>query len=164
MYSLSRHPSTLCSEKLRSEDQKCFQYHGSHDAYLFVLHTDIKHSLLTMLKFPWGSNGSENVLMWIFRYKLKYMISNPCLLLKMYHLHCTNVRPPSRGRFNERGISVSVLPTDQLYLEQPFYWDYNWFSILWKNICILSDCLFLQRILCMCSYFNKFLLIVTAKS
>ncbi len=86
---------------------------GSHDAFLFHLMKPIPENALQDLEYKLGSAGSENVLLWMFKYRLKYCVLNPCRILKAYHLHCTNLRT-SRFRVNTSGKSVAAPFTDEL--------------------------------------------------
>ena len=91
MYSLTRH---VKKEEDCGERYKCIgmKYVGSHDTFLFHLTEPIPESALKILDYNLSSRGMENVLMWMFRTRLKFCILNPCATLITYHLHCTNLR------------------------------------------------------------------------
>ena len=67
-------------------------YHGSHDAFLFHLSEPFSVSFLEHLDYLLPSSGMENVLIWLFKTKLKHCVLNPCSILEMFHLHCSNLR------------------------------------------------------------------------
>ncbi len=73
---------------------------GSHDAFLFHLMKPIPENALKNLEYPLGSWGSENVLLWMFKYRLRYCVLNPCRVLLTYHLHCSNLRTGGKIRVN----------------------------------------------------------------
>ncbi len=87
---------------------------GSHDAFLFHLTEPIPEDALKDLDYPLGSWGSENVLLWVFQRKLKFCVLNPCTILKVYHLHCSNVRKGGKIRVNVGGKSVVAPFTNRL--------------------------------------------------
>ena len=130
MYSQSRHPGWKCSNFPTTSEHMCYRYHGSHDSYIFILNQPITKNLTKMLDFAWGSNGIENIIMWIFRFHLKHTVLNPCFTLKIYHVHCTDIRPPKRGRFNSDDRTVRVYPSSNLYSEEEVAKRWNWFSLL----------------------------------
>ena len=67
-------------------------YHGSHDAFLFHLYEPFPVSFLEHLDYLLPSSGMENVLIWLFKTKLKHCVLNPCSILEIFHLHCSNLR------------------------------------------------------------------------
>ena len=67
-------------------------YHGSHDAFLFHLSEPFSVSFLEHLDYLLPSSGMENVLIWLFKTKLKHCVLNPCSILEIFHLHCSNLR------------------------------------------------------------------------
>eukprot|EP00795_Rhopilema_esculentum_P000047 gene47-9653_t len=115
LYALTRHPSN-CSAALRAAH--CgpgSRYVGSHDAFaLHIKDEEFLHDHLAELDVPPNTNGMENVLIWVFKERLKYKVLNPCSVLKVYHNHCTPVRDNWRKRVNERGMNGLALFTNKL--------------------------------------------------
>ncbi len=77
-----------------SDVDMCFghEYIGSHDVFLFRLEEPLPEEVLKQLEYDLVSPGMENVLMWLFKTKLKYCLLNPCSILETFHLHCSNLR------------------------------------------------------------------------
>ena len=90
MYALSRHGrnETRCNMKGHCG----FTYIGAHDAYLSLYTKPISESVLAELDFEMHLYGSENVLLWIFKNRLGKKLLNPCKDLKIYHMHCVDIR------------------------------------------------------------------------
>ena len=114
LYAISRYPAPngVCPEN--KDVNQCLNYRGSHDGYMFTLHSPLSSDILKLLNFPWASYGVENVIMWIFKNRLHYKILNPCYILRVYHLHCSGLRSTNRERYNHGGISVVSRPTNDL--------------------------------------------------
>ena len=95
MYTLTRQ---VKKEESCGEWDKCRQrrYIKSHDTFLFHLTEPIPESALQHLNFEFASWGVENVAMWVFKTKLGYCLLNPCLILKTFHLHCSQLRNLSK--------------------------------------------------------------------
>ena len=91
MYALTRQAK---EEESCGESDYCFesQYRGSHDAFLFHLTEPFPQSALEHLEFLHPSLGMENIIIWIFKTKLKYCVLNPCSILEVFHLHCSALR------------------------------------------------------------------------
>ena len=91
MYALTRQ---VKKEEACGEKDKCVEidYIGSHDAFLFHLTEPIPESALKDLEFTNSSWGMENIVIWIFKTKLKYCVLNPCSVLEVFHLHCSNLQ------------------------------------------------------------------------
>ena len=101
MYSVTRHTLTKdlhCPGARRGNCNKNSVYVGSHDAFIFNLKTPFPVLHLHYLNFTQSDLGQENILMWFFRKKLGYHVTNPCKVLKVIHRHCANIRPNDRIR------------------------------------------------------------------
>ncbi len=104
MYALSRRvaPQEQCGKtkdgKPRSigitDKDICLsgKYFGSHDVFLTRLKEPLPSSYLDELNFELGSLGQENVIIWLFKSKMKYCVLNPCSILQVFHYHCSGVR------------------------------------------------------------------------
>lgn len=109
MYALTRHEK----KEESCEGDYCSQKrYGSEDAFLFHLKEPIPEEFLKDLEFTVGSWGSENVLMWVFK-RMGFCITNPCEILQVFHLHCSNIRNPQK-RVNRNGKSIKAHITKQL--------------------------------------------------
>ena len=91
MYALTRRAQreVMCWESDFCVEMK---YIGSHDVFLFHLTEPIPQSALEHLHFLHPSLGMENIIIWIFKTKLKYCVLNPCSILEVFHLHCSGLR------------------------------------------------------------------------
>ena len=106
MYALTRHVdkeqkekcdlTNLCTEK---------HYIGSHDMFLFHLTEPIPENALKHLEKGLISLGMENVFLWVFQNLLNYCTLNPCTILEMFHVHCSQVRNNKGKRVNYPGYS-----------------------------------------------------------
>jgi len=116
MYALTRHPSpSKCNGTTTSfHCGEGFPYLGSHDAFVFFVNETIDRQKLVELDVTPNINGMENVLMWIYKTRLKYRILNPCKVLFVYHMHCIPIRETGRKRINNGGKSALVPYTNQL--------------------------------------------------
>ena len=92
MYALSRQVKQ--EERCGFETGRCFKwfYTGSHDAFLFHVTEPLPDAALKDLEFFIPAKGMENIIIWTFRTKLNYCVLNPCSILQIFHLHCTNLR------------------------------------------------------------------------
>jgi len=94
MYTLTRHLSLKQKCAVSSRDATCTpgyptsQYIGSHDAFIFHVGYFEKKSFQYLKGITLGLWGSENILMWVFEYKLGYRLLNPCFTLYIHHEHC----------------------------------------------------------------------------
>ena len=92
MYALTRRTPKM--DKCQTEDL-CLKskYIGCHDVFLFHLTEPLsENGFLRDLQFDMVSPGIENIVIWLFKYRLKYCVLNPCALLETFHLHCSSVR------------------------------------------------------------------------
>ena len=99
MYSISRHVApehpTLCgktSKRYYFRDL-CVKYMGSHDMHMFRLDEPLPEEFLEQLEFGLTKYGIENRIIWLFKNVLKYCVVNPCNVLRIYHYHCSDLRP-----------------------------------------------------------------------
>ena len=106
MYALTRQ---VKKEEACGEKDKCVEidYIGSHDAFLFHLTEPIPESALKDLEFTNSSWGMENIVIWIFKTKLKYCVLNPCSVLEVFHLHCSNLRNHRVRVNNDKNTGLS---------------------------------------------------------
>ena len=114
MYALTRH-SLNCSASLASAH--CghgYPYIGSHDIFVFYIRRDLVADKFAELDVPPNTSGMENVLLWIFKERLRYKVLNPCKVLKIYHSHCIPVRDNWRKRINGGRMSGGASFTNQL--------------------------------------------------
>ena len=79
-------------------------YLGAHDAYIWVPKGDTPKTLLDELDHPMNTYGLENETIMLFQ-KFGYLVLNPCKRLRMYHLHCSDVRSSNRKTISRRGSS-----------------------------------------------------------
>ena len=98
MYAITRQ---VKKEETCGEKDYCtgMHYQGSHDAFLFHLTEPFAEDALKHLEFTFPYYGMENIVIWIFKTKLKYCVLNPCTILEVFHLHCSSLRN-YRGRVN----------------------------------------------------------------
>ncbi|XP_050409311.1 uncharacterized protein LOC126824171 [Patella vulgata] len=118
MYVLTRHgkQEKKCDMQKEASSNSCDdgRYMGSHDSYIFVpigkFPADVKKELtVTSIDY-----GVENMSIWAFRNLGHYKVTNPCKVLKVYHLHCTGLRDGRRKRINTGNNTGMARPTDQL--------------------------------------------------
>ena len=108
MYPLTRHYGTVndsCDAVRAGSCNPGHKYIGSHDAFVFDSSHKFEKAMLNELKFIPSSNGMENVFIWYVRDKLGFKVLNPCLVLKIYHMHCIPIREKGRKRYNTGGKS-----------------------------------------------------------
>ncbi|CAH1786371.1 unnamed protein product [Owenia fusiformis] len=111
-YSLSRHGERAQNATCELWDY-CEHYHGSHDAHLMYIHDNfLPFEALELLDYPIDSWGAENVFMYVLL-SVGYKIRNPCVILKIYHNHCSKTRSVERDRVNN-AYSVGAEPVDSL--------------------------------------------------
>ena len=97
---LSRHASKLCEEQ-----NQCLKFEGSMDSFLGA--GPIKDAIIKNVNFKQNVMGAENVVF----YEMKnagYRLLNPCLNIKTYHHHCSNVTSHGAYRINRSGRSHQV--------------------------------------------------------
>ncbi|KAK6192773.1 hypothetical protein SNE40_004190 [Patella caerulea] len=117
MYVLTRHgkKEKHCDMQKDASSNSCNgRYLGSHDSYIFVpigkFPADVKKELtVTSIDY-----GVENMSIWAFRNLGHYKVTNPCKVLRVYHLHCTGLRDEKRKRLNTGRNTAMAPPTDQL--------------------------------------------------
>ncbi|KAK6168151.1 hypothetical protein SNE40_022034 [Patella caerulea] len=97
--------STSCTDK---------KYFGSHDTYVFVPKGKFPKKVRDYLTVPSQDYGVENMSIWAFRTLGNFTVTNPCKVLKVYHLHCTGLRDAKRRRLNTEKDTGKAWPTDQL--------------------------------------------------
>ncbi|CAH1801638.1 unnamed protein product [Owenia fusiformis] len=78
------------------------KYHGSHDAFVFVLEEPFPQDALENLDYPMNKLGAENVLIWQLEKKMGYTVLNPCKILRIFHNHCSNIRANFTVNLKER--------------------------------------------------------------
>eukprot|EP00794_Sanderia_malayensis_P015030 gene15030-16580_t len=104
MYALTRHqqPSRCPGASTSAHCDGQHPYIGSHDTFVFYVNSKVPiedHQLVELDVTP-NTSGIENVLLWIFRKRLGYRVTNPCKVLIMYHNHCLPIRDSGRQRIN----------------------------------------------------------------
>ena len=97
MYSISRYVApegALCGKKKRQSffRDKCKKDTSSHDVFLFQIQQPFPEEFYKMLQFNLVKHGMEGRVMWLFHNVLDYCVLNPCLVLKIFHHHCSNLR------------------------------------------------------------------------
>ncbi|XP_057294358.1 uncharacterized protein LOC130622917 [Hydractinia symbiolongicarpus] len=118
MYAITRQPATTSCYYSRESpncDERHQKYLGSHDVFMFYVRKNtFTSNILRLMNFKQYLNGIENVLIWIFKKKLNYTVSNPCLLLLAHHQHCVPIRDKMRPRINNASTTGLVPFTDTL--------------------------------------------------
>ncbi|KAK6190281.1 hypothetical protein SNE40_002187 [Patella caerulea] len=118
MYILTRHGKKEkdCDMQKEPSSNSCSnnRYMGSHDTYIFVpigkFPPEVKKEL-SVLSIDYGV---ENMSIWAFRNLGHYKVTNPCKVLKVYHIHCTGLRDARRKRINTGKNTGMARPTDRL--------------------------------------------------
>ena len=110
MYTLTRHVAEEESCGNRAHGYCQGRYSGSHDSFLFHLHEPIPESALKQLNYKLASLGMENVLIWVFQRKLNYCTLNPCTILVVFHLHCSEVRNHQNNPRANHGGNTGMSP------------------------------------------------------
>lgn len=116
MYALTRHGKEERYCKMRDDCARSAPYRGSHDAFAFVLTEMPKEKDLALLKHSNDQFGVENIMIFLFREKLKYEVINPCFVLYIYHVHCAGVFSKNRVRVNRYDTTGMANFIDQLYV------------------------------------------------
>ena len=71
------------------------QYGHSHDAFVFSLKQEYPIKTFDVLNFNADTLGQESKLIWFFKTILNYRVTNPCLVIHVYHQHCSNIHTRS---------------------------------------------------------------------
>jgi len=87
--------------------------YGSYDAYALRLDKPLTEGELDLFDYPQNAWGGENVLLYILLEALHFRLSNPCLTLKIVHVHCempTNFGPRVIGdqRLGKKQVAIQV--------------------------------------------------------
>ncbi|KAK6192755.1 hypothetical protein SNE40_004175 [Patella caerulea] len=118
MYVLTRHgkKEKHCDMQKEASSNSCHdrRYGGSHDTYIFVPIGEFPGEVKKELTVRSIDYGVENMSIWAFRNLGHYKVTNPCKVLKVYHLHCTGLRDAKRKRLNTPKNTGMARPTDQL--------------------------------------------------
>ncbi|XP_050409844.1 uncharacterized protein LOC126824621 [Patella vulgata] len=118
MYILTRHgkKEKYCDMRKELSSNSCDEkrYMGSHDTYIFVPIGKFPAEVKKELSVFAIHYGVENMSIWAFRTLGHYKVTNPCKVLKVYHLHCTGLRDARRKRLNTSKNTGMAIPTDHL--------------------------------------------------
>lgn len=123
MYALSRKPAyksncfyTLKASYCDRENLKDNAYIGAHDVFAFHVKKIFTPSIIEMFNFEQNKFGAENLLIWLFKKKLGYKVTNPCLTLYIHHQHCIPIRSMSKTRKRVNNATTSGMAgyTDKL--------------------------------------------------
>ncbi|XP_050418550.1 uncharacterized protein LOC126831919 [Patella vulgata] len=120
MYALTRHGQLEenCDMRLRRQkSNSCSRrgYIGSHDSYVFVPEGTLLPAASVSLNHSANNLGIDNIIIWTFQTILKYRVLNPCKVIFVYHLHCTELRNRDRKRVNGKHNKGLSRPTDKLF-------------------------------------------------
>eukprot|EP00992_Anisonema_acinus_P013630 TRINITY_DN883_c0_g1_i1.p1 TRINITY_DN883_c0_g1~~TRINITY_DN883_c0_g1_i1.p1 ORF type:complete len:395 (-),score=42.83 TRINITY_DN883_c0_g1_i1:64-1248(-) len=101
VFALSRHPHpNATADKRCSERQQCFDYNGSHDAFVFI--SPLPLSVLDATDFRQNLWGAENRLIFELR-AAGLLLFNPCKSVLTRHAHCSRKRSTPQERINRAG-------------------------------------------------------------
>lgn len=119
MYVLTRQPafnSNCYNTWFSTPNCKTTKYVGSHDVFVYHVKGIITPDILKTLDFEQNKYGIENFIIWLFRAKLQYEVTNPCLLLYIHHQHCVPLRAKdtTRERVNNATTTGLAEFTDKL--------------------------------------------------
>lgn len=79
---------------------------------MLIAHVD--EATMHAVEFPQNQWGAENRLLWELSLR-GYEISNPCLVMRNFHNHESNLRPRQHSkRLNTRGRNFACCPSDTL--------------------------------------------------
>jgi hypothetical protein len=120
---LSRRHAPECGTRndWKSTYDLCQHYIGSHDAFVFA--PPVPEFVLRETKHTQNHFGAENIVVWAFLWS-KYFrghVTNPCLRVHAFHLHCIPERHYQIGSFISRGRHGNVEPGVPAYSED--YWN-----------------------------------------
>ena len=114
MYALTRHtslwPNSKCKATTASAScDKGRAYIGSHDTFVFYVRNGITaKSLAALDNVRPNQYGMENLLIWLFKKKLRYKVLNPCPILFVHHHHCVSIRDSGRIRVGSKKTKGSA--------------------------------------------------------
>ena len=121
MYALTRHTEEDSKCSSRSPSANCdpgYPYLGSHDVFLYHVKERFPEAALKLLdNVTPNLYGMENLLIWMFRQKLGYIVLNPCRILFVHHQHCVAIREKGRRRVDTaltKGVApftISLVPS-----------------------------------------------------
>ena len=103
LYALSRHV-----ENSSCGNDKCSNYHGSHDAFVFHLTQTLPEMFLREVQYYPNILGAENVLIHHLKHYATFHVRNPCKILRIIHNHCSEYRSYAGSRMNRGGIGSAV--------------------------------------------------------
>ncbi|XP_057297335.1 uncharacterized protein LOC130626949 [Hydractinia symbiolongicarpus] len=101
MYALTRQPaynSNCYNTWVSTPNCKTTRYLGSHDVFVYHVKGIFTPAILKTLDFEQNKYGIENFIIWLFRDKLQYEVTNPCLVLNIHHQHCVPLRAKETTR------------------------------------------------------------------
>ncbi|KAK6190494.1 hypothetical protein SNE40_002354 [Patella caerulea] len=116
MYTLTRHGKQEKNCDMSKTNITCDRkgYVGSHDSYIFVPDGPLSPQIRKALNFRSVVFGQENVMIHTFRNLGHFKVTNPCKVLFVYHIHCSNLRDSTRSRINTSANTGRARPTDTL--------------------------------------------------
>ncbi|KAK6190493.1 hypothetical protein SNE40_002353 [Patella caerulea] len=116
MYILTRHGKQEKNCDMGNISKNCNRksYVGSHDSYIFVPNGPLSPEIRKALDYWSIVWGQENIAIHTFRTLGHFKVTNPCEVLFVYHIHCSNLRDSTRYRINTRANSGMAPPTDTL--------------------------------------------------
>lgn len=92
VYALSRHAPEKSNRCPEGRSNKCLDYSGSHDAFVFHLTRRLPKLFLTTVHFYPNVLGAENALIYYLKRHAGFRIKNPCKILRVMHNHCSGYR------------------------------------------------------------------------
>lgn len=86
---------------------------GSYDAYVLRLDAPLSPAVLDLFDYPQNAWGGENVFQYILQDALKLRTANPCLTLRVTHMHCElpttfSARKVGDRRQGKREVALKV--------------------------------------------------------
>lgn len=116
LYAITRQPSLsgCYYSKLSANCGPSSEYLGSHDVFVFYVRDIFTSEVLALMEMKQYLNGIENILIWVFKEKLKYTVLNPCKVLYAHHQHCVPLRDIKRKRLNSKKNTGTATFSDKL--------------------------------------------------
>ncbi|KAK6183898.1 hypothetical protein SNE40_006470 [Patella caerulea] len=116
MYILTRHGKQEKNCDMGNISNNCNRkrYFGSHDSYIFVPNGPLSPEIRKALDYWSIVWGQENIAIHTFRTLGHFKVTNPCEVLFVYHIHCSNLRDSTRYRINTSANSGMAPPTNTL--------------------------------------------------
>ena len=111
-YALSRHEPKRVSSCVRKGNDKCSDYHGSHDAFIFHLTQNLPEIFLKTVHISPNVLGAENVVIDHLKEYARFRVRNPCEILRVIHNHCSGYRTIRKPRLDRMlGVNAVAPPS-----------------------------------------------------